>query len=271
MSLDDHGDALRDQARAAVAAWETDHRRLVQARQAHADAVDADKRDPEMTAQRRHGTWKPGPRLEATAAALALCEERELHKREARDRITQVSADAGAVLHAVTQLLNTGDVATLTPVIVPRPTSTNPAADLARMRETLASIDKEARSLVVAPVPADQAHAKLDAFLDTVASQYDPLVNAFAMPSQSQVPSPAGLVPYNWAPLLASLPPFRDVLHAKLAEAYTAFPAAVTDAERVTMARTLVERRLKLETQEEAWCSPARGSLAVLMRLRASC
>jgi hypothetical protein len=247
--LDDMGDALRDRARAAFSAWEAERDRLAAARTAHQAAVDADKHDPEMVAARRHGTWKPGPRLEATAAALALCEERASHKRNERDRIAQLSADAGAVLDAVTKLLNEEDAAALVPVVVPRPTSST-AADLARIRETLASLDREARTLVGAPRPLDQAHALLDADLDTVAAKYDPVVLPFAMPGQP-LPAPGSLVPYDWAPLLASLPPFRDLRHEKLTAAYRTLPASVTDDERVTVGRTLVERRMKLELQEE--------------------
>src|SRR6478672_10947126 len=79
-TLDDAGDALRDAARAAFSAWEADRDRLVAARSAHQAAVDADRHDPEMVAARRHGSWRQGPRLQRTAAALSLCEERAAHK-----------------------------------------------------------------------------------------------------------------------------------------------------------------------------------------------
>lgn len=251
LALEDEVEALRNAARSAVDAWEVDHRRLVEARTAHAAAEHAEAHSMEVAAQKRHDKYVPTVRLTSAAAALARAEERAALKLAERDRVAQCAADAGAVLHALTKLINEAEPADLVPVVVPRPTSTS-AADLMRIRETLATIEREARALVVAPVPADQAHAALDAFLDRIASQYDPMVNAFAMPAQSQAPSPGDLVPYHWAPLLASLAPFREVLHTKLAAAYTSFPASLTDKDRAAGARSLVDRRRQLETQEEA-------------------
>ena len=245
----DAADDLALAARAAFSQWEDVHQRLMEARTQHAAAEHAEAHSMEVAAQKRHNKYVPTVRLTSAASALARAEERAQARLQERDRVTQLSAAALAVARAVEALVSTADPADLQPVLAPRPTSAT-AADLARVRETLTTLDKEARTLVVAPRPLDQAHALLDAALDAVAAKYDPVVLPFAMPGQP-LPAPGSLVPYDLAPLLASLPPFRDLRHEKLTAAYRTLPASVTDDERVTVGRTLVERRMKLELQEE--------------------
>jgi len=247
----DAADDLVLAARAAFSQWEDVHQRLMEARTAHAAAEHAEAHSLEVGALKRAGKYTPGVRLTSAASALARAEERAQARLRERDRVTQLSADALAVARAVEALVSTADPADLQPVLVPRPTSST-ATDLVRVRELLAVIDKEARAVVVAPRPLDEAHAALDRFLDTVAAEYDPPVNAFAMPNHSSTPAPDSFTPYKLSPLLASLPPFRDLLHEKLTAAYRALPAALSDEDRAATARTLVERREKLERAEEA-------------------
>jgi len=150
-----------------------------------------------VVAKKRAGTYQPGPRLSATAAALSRAEERAAARVQERDRVAQESFDAGAVLHAITELVTSADPADLAPIVVARPGGTNPAADLARVRETLAGVMREAILLVRAPIPVDDAFAALDAFLETVASEYDP----------DQLLRAAASVPATLPRRLRALPP----------------------------------------------------------------
>jgi hypothetical protein len=191
-------------------------------------------------------------RLQATAAALARAEERATPRLAERDRIEQERADAWAVVHAVTELVTSADPVTLGPVIVPRPSGTNPAADVTRVCEALAGVAREPRVLNVAPIPLDDAGVALDAFLDRIAREYEPPVNAFAIPHQSSPPSRDDFNPYRLAPVLAGLANFRELLHARLAATYANLPASLAAAERADLQRTLTTRRRELETHEEA-------------------
>ena len=251
-ALEDGADALATAARAAVDVWRESHQRLIEARYAHAASEDSEKRDPHVLAQKRAGIYTPGPRLQATAAALARAEERAAPRLAERDRIEQERADAWAVVHAVTELVTSADPLTLSPVIVPRPSATNPAADLARVRETLTAAKREATVLAHAPIPLDEAGVALDGFLDRIASEYEPPVIAFAIPHQSIPPSRDDFSPYRLAPVLAGLPPFRVLLHARLAAAYQTLPASIPSGDRAALTAKLTDRLRHLAVQEEA-------------------
>jgi hypothetical protein len=250
-ALEDATEALWNASRAATAAWEVEHGRLRAAQQAHTAAIDADKRDPEMTAQRRHGTYTPGPRLTASAAALKLAEERELLRRQERDRVAEVAAHAGAVLDAATSCLNQSDPTTLQPIIASIGTaSSNLTVDLERIRSTLETLDREAKRLAVAPVPVDEALARLERWLDALTARYDPPVLYFT-PPHYEPPGHTEFTPYVPVEMWAALPAWRDVLKVRLQGAYAQLPASVPSADRPALAASLAERRRKLEIEEE--------------------
>jgi hypothetical protein len=250
-ALADQVQALRDAARAAVAVWETEHAKLVTARGVHAEATALEQRDPEVVAARRAGSYRPGKRLEAAAAQLRLCEERAAGKITERDRIAQAAADAGRVLDAITGLITDTDPADLAPIVVPRPDGTNPVADVERIRETLRGVLREVSVLTRAPVELIAAVERLDRRLDEIAAEYTPVVLAFTVP-EYRPPSVDDLTPYKILPLLAGLPSVRALLHDRLTAAYQQLPAALSHAERASLAAALVERKAKLETAEEA-------------------
>jgi hypothetical protein len=173
--LADQCQALRDGARMATVAWETEHQKLVAARGAHVEAVALEKRDPDVLAARRAGSYRKGRRLEAAEARLVLCEERSRGKIIERDRIAQVAADAGAVLDAITGLIGDTNPAELVPILVARGTSPNPAGDIERVRQTLANVAREEVTLRHAPVPLTEATVALDAHLDRISQDFDPI------------------------------------------------------------------------------------------------
>ena len=57
----------------------------------------------------------------------------------------------------------------------------------------------------------------------------------------------------------AGMPEWRDLQRRLLREQYANLPAAISTDERASVARMLVERRVKLETQEEALVLTAAG------------
>jgi hypothetical protein len=252
IQLESRADDLADATRSATTAWEETHRRLGEARAVHAAAAAAEARDPEVTAKRRHGSYQPGPQLTATTSALAMAEEKATSRLADRDRAQALSTAALTVARNLTQLITETDPTELAPVLVKRPDGTDLSADVQRLREQITGVVREAAVLERAPIPLTEALADQQAFLDRVAAEYDPIVTPFALPHLSLPPSPADLVPYRLAPLLASLPEWRAVLQEKLQATYATLPAAVASDERAPLFAALRERKVKLEMAEES-------------------
>src|SRR5262249_60841690 len=132
-----------------------------------------------------------------------------------RTATAQARRDAALLLPTRPAAIPTADAATWQPLVVDAPgtdrSPTNLPGELARVREALAAVASEATALARAPLPLSEAHARLDAWLDGMAQQYDPPLS-FARP-EARMPSPEDLMPYRLVPLLACLPPWRHVLH----------------------------------------------------------
>jgi hypothetical protein len=250
-ALADAVEGFRNAARSAVSVWETEHGKLVAARGTHAEAEALEKRDPEVIAARRAGQHVAGRRLQTAAAHLALCEERAQGKLAERDRIAQAAADAGTVLGAVEETIRTMDTDGLQPILVPRPTATDPTTELARLRETLAGVLREAAILRHAPVPLEEAIARQDRWLDEAARRYQPPVLHFTTPSYVP-PGFDGFVPFKAMEMWAAMPAWRDLQRQRLREQYADLPAAMPSDERASLAAALTERTAKLETAEES-------------------
>jgi hypothetical protein len=261
-ALEDQAEELGERALAAFSRWHEAHQHAATARAAHAALDSSDKRGLDSIharakAQREGRKYEPpaGSALAAAATDLARCEERVAQRLATRDATEQARTDALRLLASLRDTITTADAATWEPHVVDAPgpdrSPTNLAGDLARVREALAAVASEATALARAPLPLSEAHARLDAWLDSMASQYDPpLASSFARLG-ARLPSPEDLMPYRLVPLLACLPPWRDVLHDRLATAYATLPASVPSADRAAAAVALAERRQQLEIAEE--------------------
>jgi hypothetical protein len=119
------------------------------------------------------------------------------------------------------------------------------------VRGTLAALAKETKALAVAPIPVAEASERLDRWLTALAGSYDPAVLIFSTP-EYMTPSPDTFAPYKLTPLLATLPAWREALHARLTASYAALPASVPSGDRPALAASLAQRRRALEVEEEA-------------------
>jgi hypothetical protein len=249
--LADQVETLRNAARAALEGWEVEHRRLVEARGRHAEATALEKRDPDVQAARRAGQYAPGARLQAAEGQLALCEERAQGKVVERDRVAQAAADAGTMLHAITETISTSDPTELQPIRVSRPSGANPATDVRRLRQQLDGLLREEVTLRHAPVPLEEALERQDAWLDEAARRYQPPVLHFTTPAYVP-PGFDAFAPFKATEMWAALPAWRDLQRQRLREQYANLPAAVASDERASLAAALTTRRQALERQEEA-------------------
>jgi hypothetical protein len=261
-ALEDYAEVLGERALAAFSRWHEAHERAATTRAALAALDSSDRRNLDSIharakAQREGRTYEPpaGSALAAAATDLARCEERVAQRLATRDATEQARTDALQLLTSLRDTITTADATTWQPLVVDAPdldrSPTNLAGDLARVRQSIAVVASEATVLARAPLPLSEAHARLDTWLDSMASQYDPpLASSFARLG-ARLPSPEDLMPYRLVPLLACLPPWRDVLHDRLATAYSTMPASVPAADRPAAAAALTERRLQLEIAEE--------------------
>jgi hypothetical protein len=263
-ALEDYAEVLGERALAAFSRWHEAHAHAATARAAFAALESSDKRGLDSIharakAQREGRTYEPpaGSALAAAATDLARCEERVAQRLATRDATEQARTDALRLLASLRAAITTADAATWQPLVVDAPgpdrSPTNLAGDLARVREALAAVASEATALARAPLPLplSEAHARLDAWLDGMARQYDPPPRQLLHPAGARLPSPEDLMPYRLVPLLACLPPWRDVLHDRLATAYATLPASVRAADRPAAAAAVAERRQQLEIAEE--------------------
>ena len=139
----------------------------------------------------------------------------------------------------------------LQPILVPRPSGANPAADVQRLREQLAGVLREATILMHAPIPLDEAIERQDAWLDAAAKDYTPPVLHFTTPSYVP-PGLDAFTPTRVVAMWAAMPEWRALQRRLLREQYANLPAAVASDERASLAAALSSRRHALEVQEEA-------------------
>src|SRR5262249_58596880 len=130
--------------------------------------------------------------------------ERVAQRLATRDATEQKRSDAQQLLTSLRDTIMTADAGTLQPLVVDAPgpdrSPTNLPGELARLREALAAVASEATALSRAPLPLVEAHARLDAWLHSMASQYDPpLASSFARLG-ARLPSPEDLMPYRLRP-----------------------------------------------------------------------
>jgi hypothetical protein len=252
--LQEERDAHEAAYTAAFAAWQLAHKQLGVAQADAAVAADADRRNLHRLAQERHaGTpLPPGDRAAATAAMLAHCQEREGSRRKARDESEARLMATNQLVAACSDLIRrTADPAQLTPIVLtPGRAKTAREVDVARVRGDIAKIAAELQALDAAPVPAAEAAARLDDFLNEAARQFDPATSYFTAASYT-APSLDDLLPYKLLTLLAALPEVRAAFHARVAAAYPKLPAAVPTKDRAALRAQVVDRRRQLELAEE--------------------
>jgi hypothetical protein len=254
--LEDRRDAAHGTSVAALTRAQDAHRELVSAQAAATIAQDTDRRDLDRItrAQRSGAPEPPSPRAAAALAALDRARERDASRRRARDESQAAWESADRLLTAVRELVSTGDPALLVPVVVERRGPKPPreaAADLERVRGEIATIAAELQALDRAPVPLAEATARLDAYLDDLAQQWDPPVAIDFAGAAYRPPSPDTYWPYRPIVLLAALAPLRAALHARLTAAYATLPAAVATADRAGLRAQLLDRRRQAELVEE--------------------
>jgi len=261
-ALEDHAEVLGERALSAFSRWQEAHAHAATARATFAALESSDKRGLDSIharskAEREGRTYQPpaGSALAAAATDLSRRVERLAQRLATRDATEQARAEALQLLTSLRDTIMTADAATWQPLVVDAPgpdrSPTNLPGELARVRQALAAVTQEATALARAPLPVSEAHARLDAWLDSMASQYDPpLASSFARLG-ARLPSPEELMPYRLVPLLACLPPWRDILHDRLATAYATLPASVPSADRPDAAAALATLRQQLEIAEE--------------------
>jgi len=217
--------------------------RLRAAVQDHEDAIQSERRAvPRPT--------EPGARVRAAAVAVDQARERAALRSAELDRVQRAAAAAGAVRDAVEKTITSTAPDQLAPVMRTPVSLEDIPADLERLRNAIADVEREQQAIAAAPVPFEEASGRLDAWLDQMASQYDPPVLSF-VGAQYVPPGFDAFAPYRMVPLFASLPAWRAVLHDRLKQAYTAQPASVPSGERLVRSVELAKRRRELETEEE--------------------